>query len=95
MVDDMLYTISYDIPDDKRRLKIAKILLDYGPRVQYSVFEAELDEKALDRLRQRILAQVDQTEDSVRIYPHCAFCVTKIEIIGQGTVSQDPEFIII
>ncbi len=26
----MLYTISYDIPDDKRRLKIAKILLDYG-----------------------------------------------------------------
>lgn len=44
----MLYTISYDIPDDKRRLKIAKILLDYGPRVQYSVFEAQLDTAALE-----------------------------------------------
>ena len=89
------YTISYDIPDDKRRLKIAKILLDYGLRVQYSVFEAELDGNALDRLRERIKAQVELAEDSVRIYPHCASCMTRIEIIRQGTVSQNPEFIII
>jgi CRISPR-associated protein Cas2 len=91
----MLYTISYDIPDDKRRLKIAKILLDYGPRVQYSVFEAELDAETLARLRQRIEKTVAPAEDSVRIYPHCAACKARIEIIGQGTVSQDPEFIII
>jgi CRISPR-associated protein Cas2 len=91
----MLYTISYDIPDDKRRLKIAKILLDYGPRVQYSVFEAQLDATALDRLRSRIKAVVDIAEDSVRIYPHCVACEARIEIIGQGTVSQDPEYIII
>jgi len=38
----MLYVISYDIPDDERRLKVAKILLDFGRRVQYSVFEAHL-----------------------------------------------------
>ena len=91
----MLYTISYDIPDDKRRLKIAKILLDYGPRVQYSVFEAQLDTAALDRLRKRIADHVEPAEDSVRIYPHCITCAARIEIIGQGTVSQDPEFIII
>ncbi len=91
----MLYTISYDIPDDKRRLKIAKILLDYGPRVQYSVFEAELDADTLDRLRERIIAVVEPAEDSVRIYPHCVACTARIEIIGQGIVSQDPEFIII
>jgi len=29
----MLYVISYDIPDDERRLKVAKILLDFGRRV--------------------------------------------------------------
>jgi CRISPR-associated protein Cas2 len=91
----MLYTISYDIPDDKRRLKIAKILLDYGPRVQYSVFEAHLDGQALDQLRKRIKAEVEPAEDNVRIYPHCIACEARIEIIGEGTVSQDPEFIII
>jgi CRISPR-associated protein Cas2 len=91
----MLYTISYDIPDDKRRLKIAKILLDYGPRVQYSVFEAQLDADALDQLKTRIKAEVELAEDSVRIYPHCVSCEVRIEIIGQGTVSQDPEYIII
>jgi CRISPR-associated protein Cas2 len=47
-------------------------LLDYGPRVQYSVFEAELDAETLARLRQRIEATVAPAEDSVRIYPHCA-----------------------
>lgn len=91
----MRYIISYDIPDDKRRLKIAKILLDYGPRVQYSVFEVQADAKALDRLRHRITAEVAPAEDSVRIYPICAACEGRIEIIGQGIVPQDPEFIII
>ncbi|GAH67947.1 unnamed protein product, partial [marine sediment metagenome] len=32
----MFYIISYDIPDDKRRQEIAKILLNFGDRVQYS-----------------------------------------------------------
>lgn len=91
----MLYTISYDIPDDKRRLKIAKILLDFGRRVQYSVFEAELDTDSLERLRHRVKGGVDLAEDSVRIYPHCAACAARIEIIGQGIISQDPEYIII
>jgi CRISPR-associated protein Cas2 len=91
----MHYTISYDIPDDRRRLKIAKILMDYGHRVQYSVFEAELNAEMLGRLRDRIIAAVEPDEDSVRIYPHCAACVDRIEIMGQGTVSQDPEFVII
>ena len=87
--------VSYDVPDDKRRLKLAKILLDYGPRVQYSVFEVQLDAGARDELRQRIQAVVAPDEDSVRIYQLCAACEIRIEIIGQGTVPQDAEFIII
>ena len=35
----MHYTVAYDITDDKRRNKVAKILKDFGKRVQYSVFE--------------------------------------------------------
>ncbi|MGE4502866.1 MAG: CRISPR-associated endonuclease Cas2 [Thiomicrospira sp.] len=38
------YDISFDDPGGQRRLRhIAKACLDYGVRVQYSVFECELD----------------------------------------------------
>jgi CRISPR-associated protein Cas2 len=78
-----------------RRLKIARILPDYGLRVQYSVFEAHLDIQTLVHLRNPIKAEVEPAEDNVRIYPHCIACEARIEIIGQGSVSQEPEFIII
>ena len=35
----MIYVISYDIDDDKRRNKISKVLEEYGVRVLESVFE--------------------------------------------------------
>ena len=34
-----MYVVSYDIGSDKLRNKVAKVLLGYGNRVQYSVFE--------------------------------------------------------
>ena len=63
----MLYVISYDIPDDERRLKVAKILLDFGRRVQYSVFEAHLDWSSLENLKERLQKVISQAEDSVGI----------------------------
>lgn len=91
----MFYAISYDIRDDRRRLQVAKILKDYGQRVQLSVFEADLDAKALARLQKRLARCLAPAEDSLRFYPLCAACVTKIIILGQGAVTQDPEVIII
>ena len=44
----MFYLVSYDIPDTKRRTKLAKTLEDFGDRVQYSVFECILDGVLLD-----------------------------------------------
>ncbi|MBC7317262.1 MAG: CRISPR-associated endonuclease Cas2, partial [Chloroflexi bacterium] len=41
------YVISYDIPNDRHRLRIAHLLEGYGERVQYSVFEVWLTEKQL------------------------------------------------
>ena len=91
----MFYAISYDIPDDKRRLKIAKTLKDYGERVHLSVFEARIETDQLKRLKERIGRIINQEEDSVRIYSLCAACSEKIEIIGAGKVVQDPDVIII
>jgi CRISPR-associated protein Cas2 len=53
------YLISYDIPNDKRRLKIAHLLEGYGARVQYSVFEVWATEEELDKLRERLTPLVE------------------------------------
>ena len=44
--------------DDKRRTKIAKILGDFGTRVQYSVFECNLTDSEYRRLQKRLVRNV-------------------------------------
>jgi CRISPR-associated protein Cas2 len=91
----MFYSICYDVKDDARRLKIAKVLKDYGTRVQLSVFEADLDTEKLERLKNRVRKVLNDSEDTLRLYPLCATCMSRIEIIGQGVVTQDPDVIVI
>ena len=91
----MFYAISYDIRDDRRRLQVSKILKDFGERVQLSVFEAHLEEKELERLKRRVEKHLDKEADSLRFYPLCAACLPRVEVLGQGVVSEDPDFIII
>ncbi|MEA3386550.1 MAG: CRISPR-associated endonuclease Cas2 [Thermodesulfobacteriota bacterium] len=91
----MFYIISYDIPDDRRRTKLAKTLLDFGDRVQYSVFEAKLDKKLLDKLVQKLIEIIEESEDSIRIYPLCAACETGISILGQGKIMKEKDVYIL
>jgi CRISPR-associated protein Cas2 len=91
----MFYAISYDIRDDRRRLKVAKVLKDFGQRVQLSVFEARLDAAELVRLKKRLNPVVDQAQDSVRLYPLCGACLPGVEVLGPGQVTQEADFIII
>ncbi len=64
----MFYLVSYDIPETRRRTKLAKILEDFGDRVQYSVFECILDEKLLGKMIKRIQEIIIAEDDSIRIY---------------------------
>ena len=57
--------IAYDIPDDKRRGRIAKLLLTYGDRIQYSVFIVDVIPSKLLRLKDEIRQQIEASEDSV------------------------------
>jgi CRISPR-associated protein Cas2 len=52
----MFYLVSYDIPDDKKRTRMAKTLRDFGERVQLSVFECILDDILLKRMITRMTA---------------------------------------
>jgi CRISPR-associated endonuclease Cas2 len=42
--------VAYDIPDDRRRLRLSRVLWGMLDRVQKSVFEGELEEHQVDRL---------------------------------------------
>jgi CRISPR-associated protein Cas2 len=91
----MLYVVSYDIPDTRRRTKLAKILKDYGDRVQYSVFECILDSGLLQEMVGKIDQIVEGRDDSVRVYSLCASCERAIRIIGKGKVTEDENIFII
>lgn len=69
----MLILITYDVSTQdaqgRRRLRrVAQCCKDYGQRVQKSVFECVVGEKELTLLRARLLAEMDEEEDSIRIY---------------------------
>jgi len=92
----MFLLISYDIPDNKRRTKIAKILEDYGERVQYSVFECDLSAKHFKKLVGEMDEVMDDAEDSIRIYRLCNECVKKIEAKGQAEPpAEEPDVYIV
>jgi CRISPR-associated protein Cas2 len=65
--------ITYDVntttPEGRRRLRrVARTCLDYGQRVQHSVFEVTCGETELAALRVRLLDEIDPTTDSLRLY---------------------------
>ena len=47
---------------------MAKACKDYGQRVQYSVFECNVDPAQWTRLRQRLIDEIDPEKDSLRFY---------------------------
>ncbi len=89
------YLITYDIPNDKRRLKVSKALEALGERVQYSVFEAWLTGSELEALQKRLRGILDGKEDSVRIYVLCAICRGKVQTLGLGEITAPPEVVIL
>ena len=91
----MLYVISYDIPDDRRRNQLAKALKGFGTRVQYSVFEAHLNGKQYEELKRAVARIIDLAEDSVRYYTLCGACVGRIEVPAVGDVTTDPQTIVV
>lgn len=69
----MYVLVTYDVstvtPAGKGRLRqVAKACLDYGQRVQNSVFECKVDPAQLVALKARLLGLIDPETDSVRFY---------------------------
>jgi CRISPR-associated protein Cas2 len=79
------YDVSTETKEGRRRLRrIAKACLDFGQRVQLSVFECKLDGTQWVTLRARLLGEMNEREDSLRFYPLCEEDLSKVEHHGRG-----------
>lgn len=86
----MLVLVVYDIPDDKRRNKLAIFLEGYGRRVQYSVFECFLDLVQMRQLHQQVARRIDESEDDVRFYWITADAFSKVLTLGSEPPEEPP-----
>lgn len=69
----MLTLITYDVDTTdaagrKRLRKVAKRCVDYGQRVQNSVFECVADAATMVRLKRELVSLIDPAKDSLRFY---------------------------
>lgn len=88
--------ISYDVTDDRRRARVARKLLDYGTRVQYSVFECSVSEDTLKRVLAELEQIIEPAEDSVRCYRLCRSCAVIVQVLGEEKgFDIDSEYLII
>lgn len=63
------YDVSTETPEGRRRLRrVARACEDYGQRVQFSVFECDLDPARWTALRARLIGEIDPALDSLRFY---------------------------
>ena len=82
----MLHIISSDVPatpaGQRRRAKLARLLEGLGVRVQYSVFELEIDPVKVPAILRSIQDLLNLDEDSLRIYICCASCARLAARVG-------------
>ncbi len=83
----MMVVVSYDVstktPEGRKRLRrVAEACLDYGQRVQNSVFECVVDPAQWARLKFRLRNEADPGEDSLRFYYLGRNWKRKVEHIG-------------
>ncbi len=91
----MLVLVTYDVntetPAGRRRLRrVARACENYGQRVQFSVFECLVDPAQWAVLRFRLLAEIDEEQDSLRFYFLGSNWKPRVEHVG-AKPAYDPE----
>ena len=96
----MLMLVAYDVSTEtttgRRRLRrVARTCLDFGQRVQNSVFECEVDPAQWVRLRQQLIDEIDQEADSLRFYFLGANWRGRVEHVGaKASLDQEGPLIV-
>lgn len=84
---DMLILITYDVntetPAGRKRLRqVAKVCVDYGQRVQNSVFECVVDAAQVLLIKDKLVKMIDPSTDSLRFYSLGSNYKNKVEHFG-------------
>ncbi len=91
----MQYVICYDIADDVRRNKLASTLLDFGARVQESVFTANLDDQLAAHMLERVNKTIEGRWDRVHVFQMCQSCSPRTIVLGTAETIKDEDFYVI
>ena len=91
----MLMLVTYDVATGdaagrSRLRRVARLCQDFGQRVQYSVFECQIDPAQWATLRARLMDEIDKKSDSLRFYRLGANWRSRIEHVGSKT-AYDPD----
>ena len=83
----VVYVVCYDMSDDGIREQVATVLLGYGNRVQYSVFEVVIHSPSeLQELCSQLQAVADENT-RIRLYRLCERCRQAArDLVGQPLV---------
>lgn len=96
----MYILVTYDVDttskEGVRRLRnVAKACMDYGQRVQNSVFECKVTDAQYCLLRERIKGIIDMSLDSIRFYILSKNESRRVEVIGVETSYKVDDALII
>lgn len=81
--------VCYDVPDDKRRTKLAKRLEQLGRRVQYSVFV--LRNRSVQDVVDAVEPIIVASEDNVRVHALCVGCLKRTATLGLAKDTSKPD----
>lgn len=94
----MMVLVSYDVrtadkPGQARLRRVAKACLNYGQRVQFSMFECDIDPAQWAELKHTLMELINPEFDSLRFYYLGSNWGRKVEHVGAKPVSnlrEDP-----
>jgi CRISPR-associated protein Cas2 len=86
---ELMYCIvAYDIADPKRLKKVADTCLNYGVRVQLSIFECRIPADTFARLWEELCAIADPADDKIVAYPIHGAAAQNIRTFGTMVCSE-------
>ena len=76
------YLVGYDISDHKRLAKVAKVMIGFGSRIQYSFFHCFLADKQKNRMKESLREIIKEGDDQIIILPVTERQLKEIEFVG-------------
>ena len=85
----MLRVVAYDIACPRRLRRVAEVCLDYGVRVQKSVFECWLDDDRFEAFWERLQQTIKPQEDQILAYTLDAGAARRRRIAGNLAITSE------